>query len=165
MLFFCPTDSSGVTFDPVTASASVRFSEDCLAVTVEHSEPLAWKDYQINKEIGFRVLCSQEFSSGQHYWELQPPEDEDTTWAVGVTYKNSLDRFQSLGQDSSSWCVRWQNNKEDNMVENKMPNNLTGTNDKEISLAKSLGEKGAVKLKVSNLESKKSKLKAYLKKR
>ncbi|KAL6477168.1 hypothetical protein MHYP_G00156670 [Metynnis hypsauchen] len=101
--------SCGVTFDPITASASVLLSEDSLAVTVEHSGLLAWKDYQVNMEMGFRVLCSQNFTRGQHYWEVSPPEDINSNWAVGVTYKNRPERYQSLGRDKSSWCVRWQN--------------------------------------------------------
>ncbi|XP_053095107.1 E3 ubiquitin/ISG15 ligase TRIM25 isoform X2 [Pangasianodon hypophthalmus] len=155
--------SSRVTFDPVTASALVLLSEDGLTVTVEHSELLTWKDYQVNKEIGFRVLCSKEFSSGQHYWELQPPEDEDSNWAVGVTYKNSHDHYQSLGQDSSSWCVRWQNKGEDK-DNDKMANNMEGAKDGEVILPKSLVKEDAVKPKVPNRESKKSKLEEFLKK-
>lgn len=140
-------------------------SEDGLAVTVEHSGLLTWKDYQVNKEIGFRVLCSQEFSSGKHYWEIQPPEDEDSNWAVGVTYryKNRQDHYESLGQDSSSWCVRWQNKGEDK-DNDKMADNMEETKDGEVVLPKSLVKENAVKLKVPNLESKKSKLEAYLKK-
>lgn len=131
-----------MTFDPVTASASVILSEDDLAVTVEHNGLLTWKDYQVNKEIGFRVLCSQEFSSGQHYWEVQTPEDEDSNWAVGVTYKNSHNHYQSLGQDSSSWCVRWQNKVEDK-DNDKLANNMEGTNDGEVILPNSLAKEGA----------------------
>ncbi|KAI4900571.1 hypothetical protein NFI96_026760 [Prochilodus magdalenae] len=101
--------SCGVTFDPMTASASVLLSEDSLAVTVEHSGLLTWKDYQANMEMGFRVLCSQNFTRGQHYWEVCPPKDLKSNWAVGVTYKNGQERYQSLGRDESSWCVRWQN--------------------------------------------------------
>lgn len=138
-------------------------SEDGLAVTVEHSGLLTWKDYQVNKEIGFRVLCSQEFSSGKHYWEIQPPEDEDSNWAVGVTYKNRQDHYQSLGQDSSSWCVRWHNKGEDK-DNDKMADNMEETKDGEVILPTSLVKENAVKLKVPNLESKKSKLEAYLKK-
>lgn len=156
------TDSSKVTFDPVTASALVLLAEDGLTVTVEHSGLLTWKDYQVNKEIGFRVLSSQEFSSGQHYWEVQPPGDEASSWAVGVTYKNSQDRYQILGQDSRSWCVRWQN-KGDDKDTDKMANNTEGK-DGEVMLPKSLAKESAVRHKVPNLESKKSKLKAYLKK-
>lgn len=133
-----------------------------MAVTVEHSGLLTWKDYQVNKEIGFRVLCSQEFSTGQHYWEVQPPEDEDSNWAVGVTYKNSQDHYQSLGQDSSSWCVRWQNKGEDK-DNDKMANNMEGTNVGEVILQKSVAKEGVVKLRLPKLESKKSKLEVYLK--
>lgn len=107
-----------MTFDPNTASASVMLSEDSLAVTVERSGFLAWKDYQVNMEMGFRVLCSQNFAKGQHYWEISPPKDLNSHWAVGVTYKNGQERYQSLGQDKSSWCVRWQNASEREDKEN-----------------------------------------------
>lgn len=156
-------DSRTVTFDPITASASVLLSEDGLAITVEHRGLLTWKDYQTNEEIGFRVLCSQVFSTGQHYWEVQPPEDEDSNWAVGVTYKNYQDHYHSLGQDSRSWCVRWQNKGKDK--DNEMTtNNMEGTKDREEILPKSMAKPGAVKLGLPKLESKKSKLEAYLKK-
>ncbi|KAF7698228.1 E3 ubiquitin/ISG15 ligase TRIM25-like isoform X2 [Silurus meridionalis] len=155
--------SSRLTFDPVTASASMLFSEDNLAVTVEPSGLLTWKDYQVNKEIGFRVLCSEEFTIGQHYWEIQPPQDdEDCNWAVGVTYKNK-DPYQCLGQDSSSWCVRWQNNREDKDDE-QMVILIEGTTNEEAILPKSPAKKGAVKLKMPKLESKNCKSAAFLKK-
>lgn len=159
---FSHIDSSTVTFDPSSASASVLLSEDGLAVTVEPSGLLTWKDYQVNKEIGFRVLCSQVFSTGQHYWEVHPPEDKDSNWAVGVAYKNSHDYYQSLGRDSSSWCVRWQNKGEDK--DNDKPvNNIEETKDGEVILQRSKDKEGAVQLRLPNLDSRKSKLKAYLK--
>ncbi|XP_066498945.1 E3 ubiquitin/ISG15 ligase TRIM25-like isoform X2 [Hoplias malabaricus] len=101
--------SCEVTFDPLTASASVLLSEDSLSITVESGGLLGWKDYQVNTEMGFRVLCSQNFTTGQHYWEISPPEDLNSNWAVGVTYKSGKECYQSLGQDQTSWCVRWLN--------------------------------------------------------
>lgn len=160
---FWHIDSSTLAFDPSTASASVLLSEDGLAVTVEHSELITWKDYQVNKEIGFRVLCSQEFSTGQHYWEVQPPEDEDSNWAVGVTYKNSHDYYRSLGQDSSSWCVRWQAKWEDE-DNDKLANNMQGTKDGDVNLPKSVANEEAIKLRLPNLKLNKIKLKSYPKK-
>lgn len=139
------------------------FSEDGLAVTVEHSGLITWKDYQVNKEIGFRVLCSQEFSTGQHYWEVQPPEDEHSNWAVGVTYKNRHDYYQSLGQDNSSWCVRWQSKGEDK-DNDKLANNMEKTKDGEVNLPNSMAKEGAVTLRWPKLELKKMKLETYLKK-
>ncbi|XP_066560684.1 E3 ubiquitin/ISG15 ligase TRIM25-like isoform X2 [Amia ocellicauda] len=96
----------GVTFDPSTASASVLLSEDSRMATVEHSGLLTWKDYVIDMEMGFRVLCSQSFSRGQHYWEVTPPTG-NSNWAVGVTYKSNTDCYRTLGKDNKSWCVKW----------------------------------------------------------
>ncbi|KAL7850785.1 hypothetical protein SRHO_G00201340 [Serrasalmus rhombeus] len=56
---------------------------------------------------------------GQHYREVSPPEDIKSNWAVGATYKTRPERYQSLGRDKSSWCVRWQNaGKTENEDEN-----------------------------------------------
>ncbi|XP_030645558.1 tripartite motif-containing protein 16-like [Chanos chanos] len=101
-------DACRVTFDPLTASSSVLLSEDHLTVTVESSGLLVWKDYQANSDMGFRVLCSQSFTRGQHYLEIYPPEDKNCSWAIGVTYNTGQDHYRPLGQDKSSWCVRWQ---------------------------------------------------------
>lgn len=165
VILFLHIDFNVVTFDPITASASVLLSQDRLSVTVEHSGFLTWKDYQVSEDIGFRVLCSQEFSSGQYYWEVQPPENKESNWAVGVAYKNHQDQYQSLGQDSSSWCVRWQNNGEenDNNDNDKVTTIMEGTKDEKVTLPKTQVKEGAVKLKVLDQESKKGKLEAYLK--
>ncbi|TSK87588.1 Tripartite motif-containing protein 16 [Bagarius yarrelli] len=152
--------SSEVNFDPVTASASVFHSKDGLTATVEHSGLQTWRDYQVNSEMGFRVLCSQYFSSGQHYWEVQPPLDKYCNWAVGVTYKNSQNLYQSLGQDSKSWCVRWQN-KQHNKDSDKMTTNVKGPKGWDIMLPKSLSKEGAVKLSVADQESNNFKLESY----
>ncbi|XP_023654232.2 E3 ubiquitin/ISG15 ligase TRIM25-like [Paramormyrops kingsleyae] len=96
-----------LTFDPCMTSASVTVSEDGQTITVEPSGLLAWKDYQLDMEMGFRVLCTQSFEKGQYYWEVSPPKSQSSSWAVGVTYKNVEDYYRTLGRDKRSWCVKW----------------------------------------------------------
>ncbi|XP_062841089.1 tripartite motif-containing protein 16-like [Trichomycterus rosablanca] len=148
--------SSKVTFDPVSASASLLFSEDGLAVTVDHSGLFTWKDYQVNPDLGFRVLCSQEFTMGKHYWEVLPPKDMNCNWAVGVTYKNGQALYQSLGQDKSSWCVIW-HNKEKDKVKDEISNEL-----KDVSVVTQAKE-GAAELEDQKLETETSQEESHLK--
>ncbi|XP_048847160.1 uncharacterized protein LOC125717858 isoform X2 [Brienomyrus brachyistius] len=100
-------DACALTFDPCMTSASVTVSKDGQTVTVEHSGLLAWKDYRLDVEMGFRVLCTQSFEKGQYYWEVSPPKSQSSSWAVGVTYKNAEDYYRTLGRDKRSWCVKW----------------------------------------------------------
>ncbi|XP_022535670.2 E3 ubiquitin-protein ligase RNF135-like isoform X3 [Astyanax mexicanus] len=125
-------DSCGVSFDPTTASASVLLSDDSSSLTVEHSGLLAWKDHQVNLELNFRVLCSQNFTRGQHYWEVMPPRDLRRNWAVGVTYKNCQDCYQGSGQDQRSWYVIWRNagkKTSDNCEKNENTDTCKGAED------------------------------------
>uniref|UniRef100_A0A3B1JAH1 Tripartite motif-containing protein 65-like n=1 Tax=Astyanax mexicanus TaxID=7994 RepID=A0A3B1JAH1_ASTMX len=125
-------DSCGVTFDPTTASASVLLSDDSSSLTVEHSGLLAWKDHQVNLELNFRVMCSQNFTRGQHYWEVMPPRDLRRNWAVGVTYKNCQDCYQGSGQDQRSWYVIWRNagkKTSDNCEKNENTDTCKGAED------------------------------------
>lgn len=86
-------------------SASVTVSEDGQTIKVERSGLMAWKDYRLDMEMGFRVLCTQSFEKEQYYWEVSPPKSQSSSWAVGVTYKNVKDYYRTLGRDKRSWCV------------------------------------------------------------
>ncbi|XP_033894653.1 E3 ubiquitin/ISG15 ligase TRIM25-like isoform X1 [Acipenser ruthenus] len=96
----------GLSFDSSTSSASVLLSEDSCAVSVEEADLQAWKDYVVNVDMGFRILCTQGFQSRQHYWEVHPPVDRNSNWAIGVSYRTASDRYRTLGEDKTSWCIK-----------------------------------------------------------
>ncbi|KAK6478260.1 E3 ubiquitin/ISG15 ligase TRIM25-like isoform X1 [Huso huso] len=99
-------DACGLSFDSSTSSASVLLSEDSCAVSVEEADLQAWKDYAVNVDMGFRILCTQGFQSRQHYWEVHPPVDRNSNWAIGVSYGTASDRYRTLGEDKTSWCIK-----------------------------------------------------------
>ncbi|XP_041077207.1 E3 ubiquitin/ISG15 ligase TRIM25-like isoform X2 [Polyodon spathula] len=98
--------ASGLTFDSSTSSASVLLSEDSCAVSVEEADLQAWKDYAVNVDMGFRILCTQSFQNRQHYWEVHPPVDRNSNWAIGVCYRSASDGYRTLGKDKTSWCIK-----------------------------------------------------------
>uniref|UniRef100_A0A8D0GGY5 E3 ubiquitin-protein ligase RNF135 n=2 Tax=Sphenodon punctatus TaxID=8508 RepID=A0A8D0GGY5_SPHPU len=51
-----------------------------------------------------QVMCSQSFSDGRHYWEVNT--EDSRAWAVGVASKE-IGRDMQLGRDELSWCVEW----------------------------------------------------------
>ncbi|XP_041667767.1 FSD1-like protein [Cheilinus undulatus] len=52
----------------------------------------------------YTVLGDHEMMGGCHYWELRPLADWKS-FSVGVTYRQSLGRFDQLGKSSGSWCL------------------------------------------------------------
>uniref|UniRef100_A0A8C8ZZY6 E3 ubiquitin-protein ligase RNF135 n=1 Tax=Prolemur simus TaxID=1328070 RepID=A0A8C8ZZY6_PROSS len=90
------------TFDLQTLSYSLEVSKDCQIVTVSHhpqSYPRSCERFSTSQ-----VLCSQAFSSGQQYWEVDTRHCSH--WAVGVaSWGMSRDRI--LGRTIDSCCVEW----------------------------------------------------------
>ncbi|XP_036125397.1 E3 ubiquitin-protein ligase RNF135 isoform X1 [Molossus molossus] len=90
------------TFDLKSLSCSLELSEDCRMVTVSHIPQLyPWNPDRFTT---CQVLCSQAFSSGQHYWEVDTQHCNH--WALGVA-SWGMGRDQILGRTRDSWCVEW----------------------------------------------------------
>uniref|UniRef100_A0A8C5LM13 E3 ubiquitin-protein ligase RNF135 n=1 Tax=Jaculus jaculus TaxID=51337 RepID=A0A8C5LM13_JACJA len=90
------------TFDLKSLSCSLEVSKDCQRVTVSpRPQPYPWSCERFSVS---QVLCSQAFSSGRQYWEV------DTRccncWAVGVASWN-MNRDKMLGRTTDSWCIEW----------------------------------------------------------
>ncbi|XP_012665191.1 E3 ubiquitin-protein ligase RNF135 [Otolemur garnettii] len=95
------------TFDLRTISYRLEVSKDFQTVTVSQcQQPYPWNCERFSTS---QVLCSQAFSSGQQYWEV------DTRccshWAVGVA-SWGMSRDQILGRTMDSWCVEWKGNSQ-----------------------------------------------------
>ncbi|XP_036925658.1 E3 ubiquitin-protein ligase RNF135 [Sturnira hondurensis] len=90
------------TFDLRSLSCSLEVSKDCQKVTVSHfQQPYSWSHDRFTT---CQVFCSQAFSSGQHYWEVDT--QHCSHWAVGVaSWKMSRD--QILGRTRDSSCLEW----------------------------------------------------------
>lgn len=90
------------TFDLRSLSCSLEVSEDCRKVTVSHfPQSYSWSHDRFTT---CQVFCSQAFSSGQHYWEVDT--QHCSHWAVGVaSWKMSRD--QTLGRTRDSSCLEW----------------------------------------------------------
>lgn len=95
------------TFDLRSLSCSLEVSKDCQTVTVCHypqAYPWNWERF-----VTCQVLCSQAFSSGQQYWEVDT--QNCSHWAVGVA-SWGMSRDQILGRTRDSWCVEWKGNSQ-----------------------------------------------------
>ncbi|KAM5215777.1 E3 ubiquitin-protein ligase RNF135 isoform 3-T3 [Hipposideros larvatus] len=94
--------ATSLTFDLRSLSCSLEVSENCRKVTVSHfSQPYPWSPERFTT---CQVLCSQAFSSGKNYWEVDTQHCSD--WAVGVA-SWGMSRDQILGRTRDSWCVEW----------------------------------------------------------
>ncbi|XP_023595419.1 E3 ubiquitin-protein ligase RNF135 isoform X1 [Trichechus manatus latirostris] len=90
------------TFDLRSLSCSLEVSEDHRTVTVSHwPQSYPWSHERFK---ACQVLCSQAFSSGQQYWEVDT--QHCSHWAVGVA-SWEMSRDQILGRTRDSWCVEW----------------------------------------------------------
>lgn len=91
-----------LTFDLRSLSCSLKVSEDCQTVTVSHfSRFYPWSHERFAT---CQVLCTQAFSSGQKYWEVDT--QNCSHWAVGVA-SWGMSRDKILGRTRDSWCVEW----------------------------------------------------------
>ncbi|KAM8817137.1 E3 ubiquitin-protein ligase RNF135 [Rhynchonycteris naso] len=90
------------TFDLSSLSCSLEVSADHRTVTVSHIPQLyPWSSDRFTT---CQVLCSQAFSSGQQYWEVDT--QHCSHWAIGVA-PWGMRRDQILGRAKDSWCVEW----------------------------------------------------------
>nr|XP_025851961.1 E3 ubiquitin-protein ligase RNF135 isoform X3 [Vulpes vulpes] len=95
------------TFDLRSHSCSLEVSEDCRVVTVSHwPQTHLWSHERF---VTCQVLCSQAFSSGQQYWEVDT--QHCSHWAVGVA-SWGMRRTQILGRTKDSYCVEWKGNSQ-----------------------------------------------------
>ncbi|XP_054428910.1 E3 ubiquitin-protein ligase RNF135 [Pteronotus mesoamericanus] len=90
------------TFDLRSLCCSLEVSEDCRKVTVSHFPQLY--DWSCDRFTTCQVFCSQAFSSGQQYWEVDT--QHCSHWAVGVA-SWAMSRNQTLGRTRDSWCLEW----------------------------------------------------------
>lgn len=91
-----------LTFDLRSHSCSLKVSKDGLAVTVSHCpQTHLWSHERF---VTCQALCSQAFSSGRQYWEVDT--QRCSHWAVGVA-SWGMKRTQILGRTSDSCCIEW----------------------------------------------------------
>lgn len=91
-----------LSFDLRSLSCSLEVSEDYRTVTVSHfPQHYTWSHERFTT---CQVLCSQAFSSGQKYWEVDT--QNCSHWAVGVA-SWGMSRDQILGRTGDSWCIEW----------------------------------------------------------
>ncbi|EFB26160.1 hypothetical protein PANDA_000152, partial [Ailuropoda melanoleuca] len=90
------------TFDLRSHSCSLEVSEDCRVVTVSHCPQTHLWNHE--RFVNCQVLCSQAFSSGKQYWEVDTQHCNH--WAVGVA-SWEMKRTQIIGRTRDSCCVEW----------------------------------------------------------
>lgn len=74
-----------LTLDPSTADGSLKLTKDCKSVFCEKSNSGSKSKFP-------HVLSKEEFSSGQHYWEVMlwdkvMKAKPKSSWCIGVTQK------------------------------------------------------------------------------
>nr|XP_045745381.1 E3 ubiquitin-protein ligase RNF135 [Mirounga angustirostris] len=92
----CPT------FDLRSHSYTLEVSKDGRAVTVSRCPQTHLGSHE--RFVTCQALCSQAFSSGQQYWEVDT--QHCSHWAVGVA-SWGMKRTQILGRTRDSYCVEW----------------------------------------------------------
>ncbi|XP_030879269.1 E3 ubiquitin-protein ligase RNF135-like [Leptonychotes weddellii] len=92
----CPT------FDLRSHSYTLEVSKDGRAVTVSRCPQTHLGSHE--RFVTCQALCSQAFSSGQQYWEVDT--QHCSYWAVGVA-SWGMKRTQILGRTRDSYCVEW----------------------------------------------------------
>lgn len=90
------------TFDLRSISCILEVSNNRRTVTVSRAlQPYHWSSERFSIS---QVLCSQAFSSGQKYWEVDTRSCSH--WAVGVA-SWGMKRDKMLGRTMDSWCIEW----------------------------------------------------------
>ncbi|KAF3816648.1 hypothetical protein GH733_013996, partial [Mirounga leonina] len=83
-------------------SYTLEVSKDGRAVTVSRCPQTHLGSHE--RFVTCQALCSQAFSSGQQYWEVDT--QHCSHWAVGVA-SWGMKRTQILGRTRDSYCVEW----------------------------------------------------------
>ncbi|CAN0112460.1 unnamed protein product [Lampetra fluviatilis] len=101
------------TVDPNSAHNNLQISSDLRTVTWTAVSP-GRPDHPHRFDVYYQALCSESFSSGQHYWEVDVG-DAVGGCQVGVVYGTILRKGRGkecwLGQNDSSWVLRKDNNR------------------------------------------------------
>ncbi|XP_075910941.1 E3 ubiquitin/ISG15 ligase TRIM25-like [Petromyzon marinus] len=99
-------DGRSPTLDANSAHDGLRISSDLRTVTVSNV-PQGRPHHPHRFDVWSQALCSESFSSGQHYWEV----DVGSSWScdVGVAYGTIPRRGRGaecgLGGSDVSWCL------------------------------------------------------------
>ncbi|XP_038651174.1 E3 ubiquitin-protein ligase TRIM39-like isoform X1 [Scyliorhinus canicula] len=92
-----------LSLDPKTANWKLILSDDLQSVTwTEQKQPQPPQSERF--KIYPQVLCSQSFSSGSHFWDV---ETDGNSWGMGIVC-GSIEREGEkslLGNNNKSWCV------------------------------------------------------------
>ncbi|XP_068118314.1 E3 ubiquitin/ISG15 ligase TRIM25-like [Hyperolius riggenbachi] len=117
------SEASDILLDVDTAANNISVSQDLKSAflsTNHQNYPQSSKRFEDGQILSFR-----NFSSGQHYWEVETSEMGD--WMIGLAY-TSMDRSGDrswFGENDKSWCLaRYKNNYSviHNGVENSLSN-------------------------------------------
>ncbi|CAN0208489.1 unnamed protein product, partial [Lampetra planeri] len=100
------TDGRSLTLDTNSASNDLQISSDLRTMTLSRV-PQGRPHHPHRFECWGQALCSESFSSGQHYWEVDVGSAE---WCrVGVAYGTIPRRGRgaegALGESHFSWCL------------------------------------------------------------
>ncbi|XP_063816919.1 E3 ubiquitin/ISG15 ligase TRIM25-like isoform X2 [Pseudophryne corroboree] len=99
-----------LTLNPNTAHKKVGMSDGFTKMFVSDSF-LNYQDSPVRFVSCSQVLCSQGFSEGTHYWEVN--KEGGNFSGIGVAYQ-SIPRSGTasrLGRNKVSWCIEWCNGK------------------------------------------------------
>ncbi|KAF5909072.1 tripartite motif-containing protein 65-like, partial [Clarias magur] len=95
-----------LSFDPRTANAHLKVSQNNQRAEHLISGPLAVQADEARFDHTWQVLCLEKFTHGRHYWELEVSKP----WAyVGVTYpdipRKEKGKTSMLGMNALSWSL------------------------------------------------------------
>ncbi|XP_062859696.1 E3 ubiquitin-protein ligase TRIM65 [Trichomycterus rosablanca] len=96
-----------LTFDPCTAYAHLQLSQNNQRAEHLISGPHSVLEHQDRFDYTWQVLCSENFTQGIHYWEMEVSKP----WAyVGVTYpdipRKETGKTVKLGMNNLSWSLQ-----------------------------------------------------------
>lgn len=99
-----------LSFNLLTAHPSLILSTDLRTVKYSSSKQ-PYPEHAERFVSAPQVMCSQEFSSGEHIWEVEV--GPNSVWSLGVCYKSIPRRGDNsrLGHNSMSWRLQCKNGK------------------------------------------------------
>ncbi|XP_075434156.1 E3 ubiquitin/ISG15 ligase TRIM25-like [Ascaphus truei] len=100
---FCVQEASGILLDVNTAANNVSVSGDLK--TASCSERNQLRPNTPERFENHQVLSTRNFSSGQHYWEVEI--SESGVRRVGISYPSIVreGRQARIGENKKSWCL------------------------------------------------------------